>query len=363
MDSHYAPLPAQRLHTRQPKLDLQVKSSVAATDPATQSSPPNPELNAHRNRLELKTEGMKTEVRRDYIHDYYVLIAPKRAGRPYDVASHDHPMVETASSPRLDLQQEIYTLPDENGGWSVKVVENKFPALTTDNPAAYGQQEIVIDTPLSNIAFGELDTPQIARVLQTYQIRARELSTAKNIQYVTIFRNDGYEAGASLAHAHSQIFALPFVPPRIAQEAATLALYQTEHKIDPFEEILAFEGEAGSRIIAENDSWLCFAPYAPQWQMEAWAVPKRAVSTLSELHAAELQDLAPILKQLVSRLSDYDINHNLSFEQGVHAAQRLMVKIRGRNVVSPWGGLEVSTGVIINTIPSEAAAEWYRRSI
>jgi galactose-1-phosphate uridylyltransferase len=97
--------------------------------------------------------------------------------------------------------------------------------------------------------------------------------------------------------------------------------------------------------------------------MEAWAVPKRAVSKLSELHAVELQDLAPILKQLVNRLSDYDINHNLSFEQGVHSAQRLMVKIRGRNVVSPWGGLEVSTGVIINTIPPEAAAEWYRRSI
>lgn len=363
MDSHYSPLPAHSLHHRQPKLVTVVDAPPAQVSHSVTNAPGSVDSNAHRNRLDLKTEGMNTEVRRDYIHEYYVLIAPKRAGRPYDAASHDHPMAETAASPRLDLQEEVYTLPDDNGGWSVKVVENKFPALTTDNPAAYGKQEIVIDTPLSNTAFGELDIRQIGRILQAYQVRARELSSAQHIEYVTIFRNDGYEAGASLAHAHSQIFALPFVPPRIAQEAATLVAYQQEHSVDPFDEILAFEAESKTRIIAENDSWLCFAPYAPQWQMEAWMVPKRAVSTLSELHIDELHQLAPMLKQLIGRLTDFDINHNLSFEQGINAVQRLTVKIRGRNVVSPWGGLEVSTGVIINTIPSEAAAEWYRRQV
>ncbi len=197
----------------------------------------------------------------------------------------------------------------------------------------------------------------------TANIGKRPTSYAALWEALRVTKSELDDAYASLAHAHSQIFALPFVPPRIAQEAATLVAYREEHGADPFEEILAFEVETGSRIIAENDSWLCFAPYAPQWQMEAWAVPKRAVSTLSELHADELHDLAPILKQLVGHLSDFDINHNLSFEQGIESAQRLTVKVRGRNVVSPWGGLEVSTGVIINTIPSEAAAEWYRRPV
>jgi UDPglucose--hexose-1-phosphate uridylyltransferase len=326
------------------------------------SSPiPNNKSDNHRNRLNLNTEGMKTEVRRDYIHDYYVLIAPKRAGRPYDAAASDHPLVETSSSPRLDLQTEVFTLANDKGdGWAVKVVENKFPALTPDNPDAYGAQEIVIDTPLRNVAFGELPTSQIEKVLLTYQSRSQALHDMPHIKYVSIFRNDGYEAGASLAHAHSQIFALPFEPPRLRDEARAIQQFVLENDRDPYDDIIHFEKREDLRIIAENDDWLSFTPYAPQWQMEAWILPKRAHVQMGDLEGGEIASLAPLFKQITSRLNNNDINFNLSVEEGVTSHQRLTFKFKGRNVVSPWGGLEVSTGIIINTIPPEAAAEWYR---
>lgn len=316
---------------------------------------------ANHKRLKLNTEGMKTEVRRDYIHDYYVLIAPKRAGRPYDAAASDHPLVETSSSPRLDLQEEIYTLPNDRGdGWAVKVVANKFPALTIDNPDAYGAQEIVIDTPLRNTAFGELPVAQIEKVLLTYQARAQALHDMPHIRYVSIFRNDGYEAGASLAHAHSQIFALPFEPPRLREEARAVQQFVLENARDPYDDIIHFEKRENLRIIAENKDWLSFTPYAPQWQMEAWILPKLAKVHLSDLEGHEIASLAPLVKQITEKLNDKHINFNLSIEEGVVSHQRLAIKFKGRNVVSPWGGLEVSTGIIINTIPPEAAAEWYR---
>ncbi len=327
------------------------------------SAVPQKESDAHHNRLNLKTEGMKTEVRRDYIHEYYVLIAPKRAGRPYDAATSDHPLVETSSSPRLDLQKEVYTLPNDKGdGWAVKVVANKFPALTIDNPDAYGTQEIVIDTPLRNTAFGELPTPQIEKILLTYQARAQALHDMPHIKYVSIFRNDGYEAGASLAHAHSQIFALPFEPPRLRDEARTIQQFILKNARDPYDDIIHFEKRENLRIIAENDDWLSFTPYAPQWQMEAWILPKRSTIHLSDLTGHEIASLAPLMKQITEKLSNNSINYNLSIEEGLVAHQRLAFKFKGRNVVSPWGGLEVSTGIIINTIPPEAAAEWYRTS-
>lgn len=313
------------------------------------------------NHLNLKTEGMKTEVRRDYIHNYYVLIAPKRAGRPYDAAASDHPLVETSSSPRLDLQEEIYTLPNDKGdGWAVKVVANKFPALTIDNPDAYGAQEIVIDTPLRNTAFGELPVGQIEKILFTYQARSQALHDMPHIRYVSIFRNDGYEAGASLAHAHSQIFALPFEPPRLRDEARAVQQFVLENARDPYDDIIHFEKRENLRIIAENDDWLSFAPYAPQWQMEAWILPKLNKVHMSDLEGHEIASLAPLVKQIAARLTGSSINFNLSVEEGLVTHQRLVFKFKGRNVVSPWGGLEVSTGVIINTIPPEAAAEWYR---
>lgn len=341
---------------------IQTPKYTQDTNSAYQASTQKKEPDKSHNRLNLKTEGMKTEVRRDYIHNYYVLIAPKRAGRPYDSTANDHPLVETSSSPRLDLQEEIYTLPDNQGnGWAVKVVANKFPALTTDNPDAYGSQEIVIDTPLRNTAFGELGIDQIEKILLTYQARARALHDKPHIKYVSIFRNDGYEAGASLAHAHSQIFALPFEPPRMREEANTIQQFVINNHRNPYDDIINFEKRENQRIIAENNDWIAFSPYAPQWQMEAWILPKQPKVYLDDLAGHEVATLAPFVKQLSHKLNSHNINYNLSIEEGVVAHQRLIFKFKGRNVVSPWGGLEVSTGVIINTIPPEAAAEWYRQ--
>lgn len=332
---------------------------ITPNDPSSELAPPYSQ-DEHRNRLNLNTKSALTEIRRDYIHDYYVLVAPKRRGRPYDAATRDHPLVESANSPRLDLQTEVEHLDGPDGTWAVKVVENKFPALTLDNARAYGDQEIVIDTPIPNIDFGQLDIPQIILVLQTYQNRYKALSAKPHIKYVSIFRNDGYEAGASLAHAHSQIYALPFIPPQLVRESQTVEAYWESKQQDPYEAILAYEQKQKLRIIHEDDLWLSFCPYASLWQMEAWVMPKRNVTTLTDLTTDELQSAASHLKMLSKKLSDTDISYNLCVEQGISAHQRLVFKLRGRNVVSPWGGLEVSTGLIINTIPPEAAAEWYR---
>ena len=133
-----------------------------------------------------------------------------------------------------------------------------------------------------------------------------------------------------------------------------------ENARDPYDDIIHFEKRENLRIIAENDDWLSFAPYAPQWQMEAWILPKLNKVHMSDLEGHEIASLAPLMKQIAAKLNDNSINFNLSVEEGLVTHQRLVFKFKGRNVVSPWGGLEVSTGVIINTIPPEAAAEWYR---
>ena len=310
--------------------------------------------------LELQSDLEETEIRRDYIHDYYVFIAPKRRGRPYDTSQHDHPLIETADSPRLDLQPSTYEMTGTDGQWLVKVVANKYPALSIYNHQAYGIQEIVIDTPLTNTAFGEFSVEQIENVLLTYRQRSMSLKQKAHINYVSIFRNDGYEAGASLAHAHSQIIALPFIPPLISQESRTIEDFFTTKSRDPYDDIIKFEQESKVRIISECQTWICFSPYAPRWQMEAWIIPKRNVIHLEDVTEAEITSLAPHLKQLTARLTNHSINYNLAVEQGVSAHQRLAFKLRGRNVVSPQGGFELATDVIINVIPPEASARWYR---
>lgn len=319
---------------------------------------------SHDRTLDLNTEGMPTELRRDYIHGYYVLVAPKRQNRPFDTRSHKPAtLVETAQSPRLDLQTTSYERLGPDGDWVTKVVENKYPALSLDNPQAFGKQELVIDTPLRNVAFGELPVAQIEEILLTYQQRAIKLLEVSHISYVAIFRNDGAGAGASLAHAHSQIMALPFIPPKVVREADSIDAYRSKHDEDPFEMIIKLEQENNKRTIQETSGWLSFTPYASPWQMEAWIMPKRPISTLAEATEDELRELAKHLLDIVRQLTDMNIDYNLAIEQGCRPSQRLILKIRGRSVLSPRGGLEVMTDIIVNAIPPEAAADWYRRGL
>lgn len=312
---------------------------------------------AHRG-IKLNVKGIDTEMRRDYLHDTMVIIAPNRGNRPYDTKDTGHNLIETATSPRLDRNLKVCELKNKRGGWLVKVVENKYPSLTPSNPQAYGKQEIVIDTPLANTPFARLSEEQIINIFEVYRARSSDLLKQNGIEYVLVFRNDGYNAGASLAHAHSQIFALPTVPQKFAREAELVEAYQKENKRNPFDDIIAFEKGAKVRVIAEDENWLVFCPYASQWPFEFWFLPKRQFSLSVDMRQNELRSLAHYLKKYLKKLNLHKINFNMYLENGVSKNHRFCLKVCGRS--NTWGGFEVATGIVINTVPPESAAEWYK---
>jgi UDPglucose--hexose-1-phosphate uridylyltransferase len=308
--------------------------------------------------IKLNTHGIETEIRQDYLHENLVIIAPNRGNRPYDAKDSGHVLIETASSPRLDRNVDVCQLNDPSGDWLVKVVENKFPSLSPDNPQAYGKQEIVIDTPLAGTPFGKLDEDQIKNVLHTYQARTSDLMAQNGIEYVLIFKNDGFEAGASLAHAHSQIFALPMVPGRFKRESENVEAYFKENNRDPYEDIIGYEKRTKSRIVFEDDNMVVFCPYASQWPFEVWMLPKRAVTSLESLSQPEISTLARSLKKYLSKLTRHKISFNLYLENGASEHHRFCLKVCGRS--NTWGGFEVASGIVINTVPPESAAIWYK---
>ncbi len=308
--------------------------------------------------IKLDTSGIETEMRRDYLHDNLVIIAPNRGKRPYDTKDFGHTLIETAKSPRLDENTFVSELKNKNGNWIVKVVENKFPSLTLNNPRAYGKQEVVIDTPRSNVSFGALSPHQIREVLEVYIQRTKSLLHQNGIKYVLVFKNDGYEAGASLAHAHSQIFAMPIIPQKYQHESDLVEEYFKETNKNPFDDIIDFEKNQHSRVVSENKQWFVFCPYASQWPFELWFLPKRHFVNSIELDSSELESLSELLKKYLSKLHSNGISFNMYLQNGVSDNHRFGIKVCGRSNI--WGGLEVSTGIVINTVPPESATKWYK---
>lgn len=306
----------------------------------------------------LDTTGIDTEIRRDYLHNRVVIIAPNRGKRPYDTRTSCNVLVETASSPQLDTNQETYKITNKSGDWKVKVVENKFPSLTMSNPQAFGKQELVIETPRSGVSFCSLPIGQLVDVFKAYQARINDLSNLKGIEYVLVFKNEGYEAGASLAHAHSQIFALPSIPNRIREESKTVEVYQSENHTDPYEDIKAYEKQHHSRVISSGKHFFVFCPYAPQWPFETWFMPQNPINNFGALDESALKELAEHLKNITGKLHKHQISYNFYIENGISPNQRLQIKLCGRSNI--WGGYEVATSTVINTVPPESAAKWLR---
>src|SRR5262245_44269314 len=102
--------------------------------------------------------------------------------------------------------------------WLVRVVPNKFPAVTTDQPSGVGRHEVIVEEPRHVARLSELNDAEGEAVFQAYRDRLSEIKAEGPFRYVQIFKNVGPAAGASLEHVHSQLVALQSVPDVVQQE-------------------------------------------------------------------------------------------------------------------------------------------------
>jgi len=308
----------------------------------------------------------RTEIRQDYIHDRVVIISPGRKKRPHDFPQTT--LVRQAGGPESCIfcpQQlaDVRALLTVGRGlkWKVKVIKNIFPIVSTDNPNAYGYQEVVIDTPQHDLEFADLSIEHIDLVLEVFGRRIKALERDPKIKYILAFKNHGGKAGASIAHAHSQIFASAFLPPHIVDKRKRSEGYKIQKGTCYYEDILKREQRLGKRWIAGDEHMGVFAPFASSYNYEAWIIPWRHVDNLSNLTKSERRSLAKYLQQLLKRLEVIGLPYNLFAHQVVKDKdEHLYFRVAPRGDV--WAGIELGSRLIVNTVPPEDAAKFYRGS-
>lgn len=304
----------------------------------------------------------KSEIRKDYFLDRYVIIAPKRKKRPDQTIKKEESSSKGCFFCDLSLDppvpKTVFKLRDEKGKWKIKVVENKYSALTLTNLKAYGKQEVVIETPKHGVEIHELPVEHIVDILDVYIERYKNLCATKGISYTLVFKNEGGKAGASIPHSHSQIIALPMIPPKIAEEAAAADNYIRINERCPYCDIIESE-KNGPRVILEDEHFFVLAPYASESAYEVWFIPKRHIHSIDYLRETEKESLAKAMKKVLKRLDDIDVAYNYFFQNSLDVESHHMVlKLSPRPNV--WAGLELGTGVIINPVPPEEAADFYQ---
>jgi UDPglucose--hexose-1-phosphate uridylyltransferase len=264
--------------------------------------------------------------------------------------------------------------------WLIRCVPNLYPAFAppkekisrrnvfkSDSLAVgVGHHEVLIESPNHNEHPADAEIHQLIHVVNAYVDRLKELSSKPYVRYVSIFRNHGLEAGASLSHAHSQIIATPFVPQLIKDEMKASRKFWKRNGKCVFCEIIEKES-AGPRLIIKNPHFVAFAPYASVHPMEFWITPRRHEASPLELSQKELEAFAETLKTCFSGLKNlvnnppYNYGFHLTVNRKAEAYYHWHVEVYPKLAI--WAGFEKSTGVYINTITPEVAAESFRRAV
>lgn len=301
-----------------------------------------------------------SEIRKDYFLDKYVIISPKRAQRPWHQG--DRTVVKTSGNcffcPENLKEELILDRIDHNKHWQVVSIANIYPAVSPDNRQAYGVQEVIIESPRHIPDLAELNLAEVRTVLEMYAKRTREISLNQEIDYILCFKNQGPKSGASIPHAHSQVFATKLLPPDIAAELRQAREYHSQNRICPHCDIIKKEAQ-NERLIWEDENVLAIAPYASEYHYEAWVFTKRHLDNITRLSDSEMASFAKCYHHILKKMYQLDLSFNAFLHQVIsNDNQHFYFKIQPRDSI--WAGVELGSGLIINTVPPEEAASFYR---
>ncbi len=261
-------------------------------------------------RRELPEPSPATELRHDPLRDEWVVVAAHRQGRTFLPPTTDCPLCPSAPDRHTEIPETDY---------DVVVFENRFPSLATGvpgvAPAVDGEQllarrpgrgrcEVVCFTPDHDVSFGELSTPRVRTVIEAWADRTAHLNALPEVEQVYCFENRGEEIGVTLGHPHGQIYAYPFVTPTTARELATARTYGERTGRNLFDDVLAAERRAGTRMVLETEHWSAFVPAAARWPYEVHLYPNERVPDLPALPEAARAELARVYPSLVRRFDE-----------------------------------------------------------
>jgi UDPglucose--hexose-1-phosphate uridylyltransferase len=333
------------------------------------------------------------ELRKDYLLNRWVVIATERSRRPTDFAKPRAEGAKTSVCP-MCVGNENMTPPaimlylKENGkitktkdpqvgertkNWLVRCIPNLYPAFSPPKEVgdeteilknegfgnAIGHHDVLVESPNHSEHPADAQLNQLELVINAYIDRLKELSEKPYVKYVSIFRNYGQEAGASLSHAHSQIIATPIIPSTIQEELAASKAFYDAHKKCVFCNIIEQESKS-PRLISENSDFTVIAPYASINPMEFWIIPKKHASNILNLTEAEVSTFALTLKSRLKALKTlvndppYNYGFHLAINKDAEDYYHWHLEVYPK--LSIWAGFELNTGLYINTVTPESAA-------
>ena len=321
------------------------------------------------------------KLRQNPVTGDWVVIAPERAKRPDDyILPKPSPKKRVLEFCNFCPGGEAYHQQIEDAGTKhIYVVTNKFPAFVPEEAVEldsgkiyYSQKSVggheVVSFIDHNTDLEEMPSPYLNELFEVYQKRIRFYNQDPIIEYTMPIHNHGAEAGESIEHPHSQIFASCIKPTMIEKELLGSKKFYEEEKKCIFCKMIKEEKENGQRLIFENEEFIAFCAYAARVPFELWILPKKHSERFEDMEPGVRGKLADIFQTIIAKLhhglNDPPYNfylHNSPIKKrhnGLYYHWHLEVLPR----LSRFGGYEMGSGIIVDVVSPERSAEFLRKA-
>jgi len=243
--------------------------------------------------------------------------------------------------------------------YDVRWFANRWPSLPD------GRAEVVLYTPDHEATFWSLGVQGAEKVVHLWAERTAALGARPDVSYVLVFENRGPEIGATITHAHGQVYAFDVVPPVPATELASGPCLLCE--VDP-----------GRRLVTAAGGWRAWVPEAAAWPFELLLAPGEHLADLPAVvngAGKGASSLARVLVEVLERLDRLfaePMPYMLWFHQRptdggdwptAHVHAHVAPVFRKEATMRYVAAGEVGSGVYFNPVDPEEAAQRLRAAV
>jgi UDPglucose--hexose-1-phosphate uridylyltransferase len=328
-------------------------------------------------------------IRKNLITNDWVIFSPGRSKRPTDFHKKEKDNLDAlrerpayrdncpfCRGNEKPEDSEIFRTPNKKM-WQVRVLENKFASLDRSvRPVkrhvhlrkemdGFGIHDVIIDNPRHNTNHALMGRDEMEELMRAYLRRYGEILANDDVNHIVIFKNQGFSAGGSLEHPHSQIYGLPVMPFETQTRVNEVKKYHEFNDSCLMCDLLKEEMSDRIRIVAENDHFITVSPYAALSPYHVWIVPKDHNPSFSLIEDKNIVWLADMMKIVFYKffygLRNPDYNYVIqSLARSKREAEYFHWYISIIPQVKRRGGIEYAGGLFVNPKMPEDAAEELR---
>ncbi len=339
-----------------------------------------------------------SELRWDPLRDNWVIMTLRQGRWPLDFSCPPEVLTtracpfcagnESRTPPEILAYRPGGSAPNQPG-WQVRVIPNRFPALRIEGELesraeglydcmnGIGAHEVIIETPEHGATLADMSEDQITEVLKVYRSRMLDLRNDSRFRYLFICKNHGVGAASHIPHSHSQLIAVPVLPPMVATELRTSREHYERKQRCLHCDLIRQEQGAASRVVSDDGSYIVYAPYAAKFPFGVMIAPVAHHHDFTQQNDVQMRQLAGVLRDTLRRmravLRDPPFSFVLHSSPPMHLRWGRQDEWMALSNYFHWHielapkltrstGFDWGSGFHINPTPPEEAADFLRRA-